>query len=186
MATSLLGQIVPFAGNFAPKGWLLCQGQLLPISQYTALFSLLGTNYGGNGTTTFALPNLQGVAAISDGQGPGRTARTIGETGGSETAALTTNTMPVHTHAFAGTLTVNVSNNAANAATPASALLAPVAAETIYATAPDGTTVMNPGSISVSLQVAPAGGGGQSFSTQMPYLAVNYCICIEGIFPQRP
>jgi microcystin-dependent protein len=180
----LLGQIVPFAGNYAPKGWLLCNGQLLPISQYTALFSLLGANYGGNGTTNFALPDLRGAVAISPGQAPGRSSYSIGEIGGSESVTMTMNEMPAHTHSLAGTLAINVSPNRGNAQDPTTALLAEPP-EAVYAPDVDASTVMNPGSVTVSLQVGSAGGS-QAFPTMMPYLAVNYCICIEGIFPQRP
>jgi microcystin-dependent protein len=180
----ILGQVVPFAGNFAPKGWMLCNGQLLPISQYTALFSLLGVNYGGNGTTNFALPDLRGAVAISPGQGPGRSMYSIGEIGGSESVTITSNEMPTHTHSIAGTLTINVSPNRGNSTDPTTALLAEPP-EPVYAADVDSATVMNPGSVTVSLQVGAAGGT-QPFPTMMPYLAVNYCICIEGIFPQRP
>src|SRR5271169_5871618 len=98
MSTPFLGEIKMFSGNFAPKDWAFCDGQILPISQYTALFSLMGTTYGGNGTSNFALPNLQGCFVMSSGQGPGLSLYDLGETGGSATVTLLNSTMPAHTH----------------------------------------------------------------------------------------
>ena len=100
MTDQFLGEIRIFACNFAPQGWALCNGQILSITQNTALFSLLGTNYGGNGTSTFALPNFQGSAPIHQGQGPGLTPRVVGETGGSTTQTVTSGQMPTHSHAL--------------------------------------------------------------------------------------
>src|SRR5580704_15922794 len=101
MSTPFLGMIITVGFNFAPRGWALCNGQLMPISQNTALFSLLGTTYGGNGTTTFALPNLQSRVPVHFGQGPGLSPYVIGQSGGAETVALTINQLPAHTHAIA-------------------------------------------------------------------------------------
>src|ERR687887_2296644 len=102
MADPFVGEIRIFAGNFAPTGWALCAGQLMPISQNTALFSILGTFYGGDGKTTFALPNLQGSSPMHKGQGPGLTMRDIGEVGGSSTVTLITSEIPSHSHTFSG------------------------------------------------------------------------------------
>src|SRR3954465_13916452 len=108
MATPFIGQISLFGGNFAPRGWAFCKGQLLAISQNTALFSILGTTYGGNGQTTFALPDLRGRVPIHFGQGPGLSSYALGETGGAETTTLTVNELPAHTHA----VSPRASNNA--------------------------------------------------------------------------
>jgi len=183
MATFLIGQIVPFAGNFAPKGWLLCDGRLLPISQYSSVFALLGTYYGGNGTTTFALPDLRGAVAISPGQGPGRSNYDLGETGGSEAVTMTINEMPAHTHAVTVAVTVKGSDGTADLLSPKGDVPSSPT-EPIYTSASDGST-MNTKAGSLALTVGPTGSN-QAIPTLSPYLAVNYCICIEGIFPQRP
>jgi microcystin-dependent protein len=183
MADFYMGQIVPFTGNFAPKNWMLCDGRLLPISQYTALFSILGTTYGGNGTTNFALPDLRGAVAISPGQAPGRSSYSPGQTGGSENVSLTGNQLPAHTHTLTAALTVYVNDGIADVSSPKNALLAQPQSTSIYAPDPDGTT-MNSGMLSLNVTVG-ASGGSQSVPTLMPYLAVNYCICVAGIFPSR-
>jgi microcystin-dependent protein len=184
MSTFFLGQVVPFAGNFAPRGWMLCQGQLIPISQNTALFSLLGTNFGGNGTTTFALPDLRGAVAVSPGQGPGRSPYDVGETGGTESVTMTMETMPAHVHAV--NLSVAVKGNDGTADVASTKVLKVLAAPTepIYTSASDGST-MKSGAATASLTVGPVGTS-LPIPTVMPYLAVNYCICVEGVFPQRP
>src|SRR4051812_1587744 len=108
MAEPYIGEIMMFAGNFAPRGWALCDGSLLSISQNTALFSILGTTFGGNGQTTFGLPDLRGRLPMHPGQGPGRTGRTLGESGGAETVTLNTTQMPAHTHTASATVAINV------------------------------------------------------------------------------
>lgn len=173
MSEPFLGEIRMTGWNFASRGWALCNGQLMSIAQNTALFSLLGTTYGGDGITTFALPNLQGRVPIHQGQGPGLTNRTMGEMGGTETVTLIQTQMPAHTHA------VNASQNANNTS-PSAAFPGNDSRGTpanIYNSAPDGT-VMNPAMISPS-------GGNQPHENMQPYLCVSFMIALEGIFPSR-
>lgn len=169
----LLGAIFLFAGNFAPRGFALCQGQLLSIAQNTALFSILGTTYGGDGRVTFALPDLRGRAPIGAGQGPGLPAYTLGEATGSPTTTITISEMPAHNHL------VSASQNA-DATNPQGAYPGNDSRGTpvnIYNTTTDGT-MMNPMTVSVS-------GGSQPLSILNPILAINYIIAMEGIFPSR-
>lgn len=169
-----LGEIRLFAGSFAPAQWALCNGQLLPISQYSALFSLLGTNYGGNGTTTFALPNFQGITPIHWGQGPGLSQRTIGETDGETAVSLTLQTLAPHTHAAQAATNPTV-------ATPANGVWSSIpgrSAPTYYASDVPNTTM-------APTIVGPSGGG-QAHNNISPYLALNFIIALQGIFPQRP
>ena len=175
-----LGQITLFPYNFAPNGWALCEGQLLPISQYTALFSLLGTQFGGDGRTNFALPDLRGRAAIGQGQGPGLSPYAIGETQGAEQVTLTTATVPAHSHAFpafASSATTNAPNGALPAEGHGSGRGGGFAVNTYSAS---GTAV----SLAAG-QVAPAAGGGQPHSNLQPYLTLNWCIALQGVFPAR-
>lgn len=160
-----------FGFNFAPRGWALCQGQVLPISQNTALFSLLGTYFGGNGTTNFGLPNLQSRVPLSMGTGQGLSSYTIGQAGGTENVTLLATQLPAHGHS------VNASSATAGGDRPAGAVLARPGAN-IYASAPDGTTVMNTGMIGNA-------GGGQPHSNIAPYLTLNFCIALQGIYPTR-
>jgi microcystin-dependent protein len=162
--------IVPY--NFSPRGWAFCNGQILSIAQNTALFSLLGTTYGGNGQTTFALPDLRGRFPNSAGQGPGLSNYSLGQQSGTESATMTTNNLAQHTHTFAppcvdgdGAFTI-----------PTGHVLATTAAN-IYA-APGGADVMVGGNTGIT-------GGSQPFSIMNPYLTLNYCIALEGIFPSR-
>jgi microcystin-dependent protein len=181
-----VGQIKLFPFNFPPIGFAFCQGQLLPISQNTALFSLLGTTYGGNGTSTFALPNLQGAVPLGFGQGPGLSLRTQGMTGGSETITLTTPEMPRHTHALTA-LSVACHNGKGNERTPVGNLLATESAgvTATYASASPSAT-MRAGSIAASGNATVASAGsGNSHENRQPYLAMNYCIALQGIFPPR-
>lgn len=170
MSEPFLGEIRMFGFNFAPTGWAMCNGQLVPIAQNTALFSLLGTFYGGNGTSTFALPDLQGRVGIHQGQGTGLSPYVIGQVGGAESETLTQSQMPQHSHA------VVASNGGAGGTRPAGSVLARTATD-IYAASPDGTT-MNPGMIGIA-------GGSQPFGIIQPYLCVNFCIALQGIFPSR-
>lgn len=168
-----IGEIRMFAGNFAPKDWAFCQGQLLSISQNTALFSILGTTYGGNGTTTFALPNLSGRVPVGVGQGAGLTNRQLGEMSGTETVTLTTAQMPAHSH------TVNAVTADGNQNLPTNSF--PANTKTLdkeYSTVAPNTT-MNPTMIGVS-------GGSQPFGVMQPSLGMNYIICVNGIYPSRP
>jgi microcystin-dependent protein len=181
MSDPFVGEIEIFGFNFPPVGWALCQGQLLPISQNTALFSILGTTYGGDGKSTFALPNLQGCipnhAGGSSGQGPGLSLYDLGETGGQAAVTLLSSQMPSHTH------TVPVSAVAAKISTPTSAnVLGAVGggrgggAGTAYGTTTLANMAAQPGGVS---------GGGQPHNNMAPYLTLNYCIAMRGIFPSR-
>lgn len=165
-----IGEIRSFGFNFAPVGWALCNGQLLSISQNTALFSLLGTMYGGNGQTTFGLPDLRGRVSLGFGQGPGLSMRTQGEVGGSETVTLTQATLPPHSHTVAASSTATTKN-------PSGSLPSVTGAGSSYGTTAD--LVMSPSMIG-------GGGSGQPHDNMAPYLVLNWCIATQGIFPSRP
>ncbi len=171
MTDQFLGEIRIFPFSFAPADWAFCNGQLLPISQNDALFSLLGTYYGGNGTTTFALPNLQSRVPIHQGQGTGLSHYALGKTGGTETVKLTHAEMPVHTHP------VHADGTAAKAADPVGHFLARSAAD-IYAVQLHGTSVMN-------AKMLGDAGGGEPHDNIQPYLVLNFCIALTGIFPSQ-
>src|SRR5690349_13472254 len=173
MSNPFVAEIRIFTGNFAPKGWALCDGQLMPISQNTALFSLLGTTYGGDGKSTFALPNLQGSAPMQAGQGPGLSLRDLGEMGGETTVTLLQSEIPFHTHDLRGT-----SADDDNSISPVDAT--PGAAESVglYRTGTPNTT-MSP----QALQVV---GGSQPHNNRQPYLGLTFIIALQSIFPQRP
>ncbi|HEX4007812.1 MAG TPA: tail fiber protein [Acidobacteriaceae bacterium] len=174
MANPFLGEIRVFGFNFAPVGWALCNGEVLPISQNTALFSLLGTYYGGDGRTTFALPNLQGRFPINQGTGIGLSSRSIGETGGSATVALTVSELPVHTHL------VNCVSKAGNVSSPAGAAFAetPGGKPDAYAPATWPKTKLSAAAVANT-------GGGQPHENRPPYLVLNFCIALQGVFPAR-
>jgi len=181
MADPFLGQIMLFAGNFAPRGWATCDGQLLSISTNTALFSILGTTYGGNGTTTFALPDLRGRVALHQGTGPGLSQYVPGEAAGVENVTLTQGTMPAHNHA--ATVTINPAASPLSASDdPTNGVPAGGSGQNVYAGAPDGTTKMNAGM--ATAVVAPAGGN-QPHENRQPFLCMTYCIAVQGIFPSR-
>lgn len=170
MSEPFIGSILLFCGNFAPRGYALCNGQLLSIAQNTALFSILGTTYGGDGQSTFALPDLRGRVPNHFGQGPGLSDYALGEVGGSEAETMTTSQMPSHSHQL-------IANAAPGTVTrPDGGVLARAAAAN-FAPAPDGTA-MNPGALS-------AAGGGQPIPILQPFLTINFCIALEGIFPSR-
>jgi microcystin-dependent protein len=177
MADPFVGQLMLVGFNFAPIGWFQAQGQLLPISQQTALFSLLGTFYGGNGTSNFALPNMQGNVPVGMGQGPGLTLYDIGETGGSSTVTLLPTTTPSHTHA-------------ANGSTGIGDLIAPggnaLARSTVTGTYNNtsGVATTQLGTAGNS-PVSPPFGGSQPHNNLMQYLALNWIICFQGVFPTR-
>lgn len=184
MSDPYLGEIRIFAGNYAPQGWFPCDGRLLPISQYSALFSLLGTMYGGDGVTTFALPDLRGRVVMSFGQAPGRSTYSQGETGGAENVTILSTQMPTHTHAATATVKVNASAaNRGAVNTPAGAVPGPI--NSAYLPAPDGTTTMNANMVNVTVANAPAGGS-QPLPTLPPFLVINYIIAYNGIYPPRP
>ncbi|QIG39692.1 phage tail protein [Microbacterium sp. 4R-513] len=165
-----IGEIRCFGFNFAPRGWALCNGQLLSISQNTALFSLLGTMYGGNGQTTFGLPDLRGRTSLGFGQGPGLTNRTQGELAGSEAVTLTAGALPPHGHTVAASATATTKN-------PSGSLPAVTGAGSSYGTTTDLT--MSPSMIG-------GGGSAQPHDNMQPYLVLNWCIALEGVFPSRP
>jgi microcystin-dependent protein len=171
MDQPFLGLIAAVGFNFAPRGWAFCAGQIMPIAQNQALFSLLGTTYGGNGQTTFALPDLRGRAALSSGQGFGLQSYNLGETGGSETVALTAQQMPQHNHLFGATTT------SANTAAVNGNFLA----ETTITAYREG----NPGAPVPMANMIGNSGQSQPHSNQQPYLAVNFIIALTGIFPSR-
>jgi microcystin-dependent protein len=184
-----VGQILFFPFNFPPKGYAFCQGQLLPISQNTALFSLLGTTYGGNGQSTFALPNLQGAVPLGPGQGPGLTDHYLGEVGGSEFITLTTPQIPAHAHAVsANSATVACKNGPGNKQTPEANVPATESAgvTATYSSALPNN-VMRAGNIALGgTATATANTGGQPHENRQPFLTINYCIALQGIFPPRP
>lgn len=173
-----IGQIIMFGGNFAPRGWAFCSGQLLPISQNSALFSILGTTYGGDGRTTFALPDLRGRAPIHAGHGPGLTDRRLGSRGGAETTLQTVSQMPNHTHSLS--TQVNVVDDDASTGEGSAAYLANAATNVYSNAAPDAT--LAPGTITNQLGNT---GGNQSMNNMPPYLTVNYIIALVGTFPSR-
>lgn len=164
-----MGELRLLPYTFAPRGWAFCQGQLLSIAQNSALFSLLGTNYGGNGQSTFGLPDLRGRVPMSAGQGPGLSSHTLGEISGVENVTLTNQQMPIHNHQ------VGASSDDATKKNPVGAL--PAATGTsVYGDTPDGT--MQGAMIGVS-------GGSQPHTNMQPYLVLNWCIALEGIYPSR-
>ena len=168
-----IGEIFLFGGNFAPRSTALCQGQLLSIAQNTALFSILGTTYGGNGQTTFGLPDLRGRVPVGFGQGPGLSNYSLGQMAGSEAVTLTVNQMPAHAHAVGASSAAGTTPDPAGnvPAMPASSIPQYVA----------------PGAANTALAATPAGlaGGNQPHSVLQPYLTLNFCIVLEGIFPPR-
>lgn len=169
MAEPFIGEIRLLPYNFAPNGWALCNGQIMSIAQNTALFSLLGTTYGGNGQTTFALPDLRGRVAVSSGQGPGLSDYTLGEQSGLESVTLTQGQMPIHNHG------VNCSTGDPDQGNPRNGF--PANAPSYAAGATAGAT-MNAGMIANT-------GGNQPHENRSPYLVLNYCIALVGIFPSR-
>jgi microcystin-dependent protein len=172
--TPYLGETRCVAFGFAPKGWAMMNGQLLPINQNQALFALLGTQYGGNGVQTFALPNMQGREVLSQGQGPGLSPRVVGDTGGTETVTLNVAQMPAHAHAVA----MPGSADAGSAQSPAGVAPAAQARTTLYA--PTGNVQVKMAAASVS-----SAGAAQPINNMQPYLVMNCMIALQGIFPSR-
>ncbi len=175
MSDPFLGEIRVSPLNFAPRGWAFCQGQLLAISQNTALFALLGTTYGGNGQTTFALPDLRGRVAVHVGQGPGLSPYDLGQVGGTETVTLTAAQLAPHTHA-ANCIDANGDQYAPN-----NAIWAKDVAQN-----PQYGAAKAAGTMAQNIIGSAGSGGGQPHNNMQPYLALNYCIALQGIFPQRP
>lgn len=173
MSNPFLAEIRIFTGNFAPKGWALCDGQLMPISQNTALFSLLGTTYGGNGTSNFAIPNLQGCAPMQAGQGPGLSLRDLGETAGEQTVTLLQTEMPAHSHTVQAVAAGGLPGPQANAwgsggkGRPAT-----------FAASTPPNSQMNPFATSIA-------GGDQPHNNMQPFLGLTFIIALQGVFPAR-
>lgn len=171
MSDPFVAEVRMFGFNFAPTGWAACDGQLLPISQNTALFSLLGTTYGGNGINNFALPDLREVFALGAGQGPGLSNRQLGERGGAASSTLTASELPAHAHGLQATASAT-SNN------PAGAALAITATGAAAYRLPGNTASMAATSVAVT-------GGGQAHENRQPALALMFCIALQGVYPPR-
>lgn len=191
MADPFVAEIRIFPFNFAPKGWAFCDGQLMPLSQNTALFSLLGTTYGGDGKSTFALPNLQGSAAKHPGQGPGLSLFDLGQIGGAETVTLINSEMPAHQHRFGGTTTTatTAGDPAQQPPIPPNAFTSP--AGNIWCKTPGGRNgslqLYHPTpNVAVNPNCMTPAGGDQPHTNLQPYLILNFCIALQGIFPARP
>jgi microcystin-dependent protein len=183
MTAPFLAEIRIFTGGFAPKGWATCDGQLMPISQNTALFSLLGTTYGGDGKSTFALPNLRGSAPMQQGQGPGLSLRDLGEIGGEQTVTLLQTEMPAHSHGTQADSS-GLSTNAS--ASPTSTVWGKTTAPrrgvalSLYAASGAQTNVqMNPSALGST-------GGNQPHNNMPPFLTLTFIIALQGVFPARP
>lgn len=175
MADPFVAEIRIFAGNFAPSGWALCNGQLIPISQNTALFSLLGTTYGGDGRTNFALPNLQGSAPLNAGQSPGLSLRDLGESGGEQNVTLLETEMPAHSH------TVQCSSGPSNSASPANQNFGSGGGRgrpPAYSPSSASNVSMSPLAVSIT-------GGSLSHNNMPPYLCLTFIIALQGVFPPR-
>jgi microcystin-dependent protein len=173
MAQPFVGQILAVGFNFAPVGWMLCSGQTLPIDQFQALFALIGTTYGGDGVTTFALPNLSGRVPVNQGQGPGLSNYVLGQTGGSENVTLTSAQVGAHTHSL------NASSQTGSTATPGTTVALAQNAQSlvnIYVAPPPNTAMGN--------AIGPAGNN-LPHENRQPLLAINYIIALEGIFPSQ-
>ena len=173
MADPFVAEIRIFPFNFAPKGWAWCDGQLLPLSQNTALFSLLGTTYGGNGKSNFALPDLQGRAPMHPGQGPGLSLHDLGETGGSETVTLLESEIPAHSHTVRA-----VGGDPADLQGPSSSRALARSANGFAFTA-------GPANVSMASEALAPAGGDQPHNNMMPYLTFYFCIALQGVFPPR-
>jgi microcystin-dependent protein len=163
-------RIFPF--NFAPKGWAFCDGQILPLSQNTALFSLLGTTYGGDGKSNFALPDMQGNAPMHPGQGPGLSLHDLGETGGSETVSLLESEIPSHSHTLRADILDIADTNV-------------VSPNASFALSSGGTLYQAAGGATMSDNAITPAGGDQPHNNLQPYLALNFCIALQGVYPPR-
>ena len=179
MSDQFVAEMRIFPFNFPPTGWAFCDGQLMPISQNTALFSLLGTTYGGDGKSTFGLPDMQGNVPMQPGQGQGLSQRFLGEASGVETVTLLTSEMPLHSHAA----NARAQEDAGDQTTPVNNIWAKVGGGrggggiNLYHTAQNGT---------MRLDALTPAGGNLPHNNMQPYLTLNFCIALQGIFPQRP
>lgn len=174
MSNPFVAEIRIFPFNFAPKGWAFCDGQILPLSQNTALFSLLGTTYGGDGKSNFALPNMQGNAPMHPGQGPGLSLHDLGETGGEDTVTLLESEIPSHTHNLMASAvpSINTDPNPSQAIGKSAGIAA-------YC------TVTNSNVTQMNANVIAPAGGDQPHNNLQPYLTLNFCIALQGVFPPR-
>ena len=183
----MIGEVRMFAGNFAPRTWALAQGQLLPISQYTALFSLIGTTYGGDGVTTFALPDFRGRSPVGTGHGPGLSDIRLGQLGGAESVTLTVAQMPSHTHtadvSVAATLKAN--SGAGNSDNPTGNVLAKKSRTKNYSSSAPNVDMAAEAIETTVTASNGSTGGNQAFSIRNPYLGINFIICLDGVFPSR-
>ena len=180
MSQPFIGQIQTFGFNFNPRGWAYCNGATLPISQNTALFSLLGTIYGGNGQTTFQLPNLAGRAAIQQGNGPGLSPRSLGETFGTNTVTLNSNQIPQHNHSM---VLFAQNDQGRRSHSPGANNALSVSSDTQALSFLPGAS---PSTNFAPNMLSPSQGGGQPHQNQQPYLGINFCIALEGIYPSFP
>jgi microcystin-dependent protein len=178
MSSPYLSQILMFGGNFAPKNYALCNGQLLAINQNQALFALIGTTYGGNGVTTFQLPNLQSSFPLSFGQGPGLSPYNLGQTGGVPTVTLTQSTIPTHSHTFNATTTNASSPTIGNTLLPAKPIVTNASA---YAAGSSPALVLD----AMATNACGGAGGSQPHSNLMPSLCITFAIALVGVFPSR-
>jgi len=177
-ATPFIGEVIMFGGNFAPRGWAFCDGQLLAINSNQALFSILGTTYGGDGRTTFALPDLRGRAVIGPGNGPGLSPRSLGSRTGTETVTLSVAEMPSHSHTATGTAQVSLSNEVGTSADPEGRYMA----NHLGGFNEDATPGAKLGGVTSTID---ATGGSQSHNNMQPSQTVHYIIALQGIFPSR-
>jgi microcystin-dependent protein len=182
-----VGEICTFAFNFCPQGFAETSGQLLDISQNTALFSLLGTTYGGNGQTTFALPDLRGRLVVGAGAGAGLTSVALGEKGGQQSVTLTSANLPTHTHGAATTIVSSLrgTNAAATSAKPQASILAKSGAKKSYKPGVANVTLADSSISSTATTVIGAAGSNQAFDNRQPYLGMTTCIALQGVFPAR-
>ena len=182
--TPFIGQITLFGGNFAPVGWAFCDGQLLSVSQNDALFSILGTIYGGDGRTTFGLPDLRSRAALHKGSGIGLTNINLGARGGAEYTTLSVTNLPSHSHAVSATL--NFRNEAGDETSPSggSFAIAPASAQIYHADGPTANQTLNSASITTP-DSGTTGSGSSTFFNRSPFQVINYIIAVQGIYPSR-
>lgn len=178
-----IGQVIMFGGTFAPRGWALCDGQLLAISQNEALFSILGTTYGGDGRTTFGLPDLRGRAALHEGSGPGLSTRRLGQKGGAQAVTLNTNTMPSHNHGATASGTVMVTEEDGTTNEVAGNSLANSTSGNVY-TADAANATLHADTLNVNVNLAP-NGGSSSHNNMPPFQCVHFIIALIGTYPSR-
>lgn len=173
-----LAEVRMFAGNFAPRGWFFCQGQLLSIAQWTAVFALVGTTYGGNGQTTFGVPDFRGRIAVGTGTGPGLPSVDLGEMAGTPTTTLISTNLPIHNHTLTGSITPQAATDGSLVTDPTGKYMGPGA---FYSVAGDNVNMAPvPNNLAVGIS-----GSSQPFNNLQPYMGMNYIMCVEGIFPSR-